>query len=325
MNSCDKDDYIKGYVQTNEIDITSVTDNTALCSGIIIVDFVGDNVKYVIVQTGIVFSRDSLYVKEISNNLNFSRDSACVSSQMSEGVFNCWLDNLQPSTDYYIRAYAVINRDYQNSIKTSYRVYGDIRTFTTKAYNNNFSAPKNLTANQTGYSIILDWNASVDVSSIWHYDIERSNNEFGIYAKYGTSNFLTTTFTDTKPLNGMNYYRVKFVSSYSRESDYAYVSFNYISPDDNDDKPTLPAPSGVSVVLVGDRIKVTWNKVQNASDYIIYRSNNANGGYEDPVGRVGNVDNWTDYNPKNGNNCYKIKAFNLYESDFSDADCKSFP
>ncbi|MDR2949946.1 MAG: hypothetical protein LBV71_12155 [Prevotella sp.] len=325
-NSCFEDDYIKGYVQTNDIDINFVTDNAALCSGVVTVDFAGIDAMYTIIQMGIVFSKDSIYIRDISSNQIFSKDSTCISSQVNEGVFNCWLENLQPNTNYYIRAYAIFNCDYSNDSGISYRLYGDIQTFATKAYSNNFPAPNNLTANQTDFSIILDWNASVDVNSIWHYEIERSDSEIGVYEKYGTStNFLTTTFTDMNPLNGMNYYRVKFIGSYSRESDYAYVSCNYILYNDDGDKPTLLAPSRVYATIIGTGIKVTWDKVSNASDYKIYRSNNENGDYENLIGRVGDVDNWTDYNPQNGNNCYKVKAFNLYESNFSDASCGFFP
>lgn len=323
FHACSKDDHIVGYVQTIDIDTNFVTDNTAVCSGIIILDVVGVDTKCAIIQTGILFSRDCAYVNDILKDINFTGDSACITSQAGEAVFNCRLEGLQAGTNYYVRAYAIIDCSYSRNIKTSYRVYGDVKTFTTKV--NNFPAPKNLTANQVGHSIILDWNVAVDANLIWNYDIEKSSSEFGAYEKYGTSRSFSTTFTDTSPFEGMNFYRVKFLGAYSRESNYAYTSCYYISQNDNDDKLILPAPSGGSAFLTGDGIKVTWNKVQDASDYVIYRGNSENEDYSEPVGRVGNIDNWIDYNPLYGNNCYKVKAFNLYESDFSNCDCIFFP
>ena len=90
------------------------------------------------------------------------------------------------------------------------------------------------------------------------------------------------------------------------------------TPDDPNPTPgggsvTKPdAPTGVSAEQQGStavpRIYISWNSVSGATSYNVYRSTSANGSYS----KIGESDYayYYDTKPKNGDNYYKVKAYN---------------
>ena len=211
------DNVVEGCVITNPIDTTQIYDTEVVCGGKVIVN-AGSDVQAEIVETGFLYSK---------NELTFT-DS--ISSTYAGEIFSCHLIYLSRNTPYYVRAYAVITCKYIKEGSYKNIIYGNIEKFTTRISNNSSIEdyqPQNLTAKQVGSYIVLNWNAPLKIDLIWNYVIEKSSSESGIYEKYGTSNFLTPAFKDEEPLEGMNYYRVKAVGSYSLESDYIYASCNF--------------------------------------------------------------------------------------------------
>lgn len=72
------------------------------------------------------------------------------------------------------------------------------------------------------------------------------------------------------------------------------------------------APTGVTASNWGNayipEIHISWNSVQGATSYKVYRSTSANGSYS--LLDETTYTSLTDWSPRNGKNYYKVKAFN---------------
>jgi len=320
--ACDKDSYFFGKVETEDIDTDYITSNTALCKGILKVELSANYANYEIIETGILYSIDSIFIQNVTQTEYNSNDSIFASSHVGEGSFSCVIKNLKSSTKYFVRAYASIKCNQE----TTYRIYGNIKSFSTimsqDEINSILLTPTNLTAQQYNDYIVLNWNAGINNTNqnvVWYY-IEKSNSLNGIYSE--VANAYYNTYTDKNPTEGTNYYRIYATAGYPKlKSNYVYKQCDF---DSSGTTPSIDTPVITSVIKANNQIKITWNKVDNATDYYIYRSTNSVNFSAEPIGRVGDVDYYIDNVPNNGTNCYKIKAYNIYESDFSNIECCDF-
>lgn len=182
--------------------------------------------------------------------------------------------------------------------------------------------PTGLNASAQSESVALSWNS---VSGASGYYVYRSSSSSGYYDKIGTA--YNTYYTDNSPLEGNNYYKIKAYNSSteSNYSDYAYCKFY------KEEEVTKPsAPTGVTAESAGppsaQYVCITWNEVENATSYKVYRATSANG-YYSQIGYETTKALSYDYDPELGTNYYKVKAINSAgESEYSSyASCSCDP
>lgn len=173
------------------------------------------------------------------------------------------------------------------------------------------SAPTGVSADVSGSQVRVSWNS---VSNASYYRVYRASSSSGSYSML--ENAYGTYYYDSNP-NTYNYYKVTAVSNSgdeSEKSDYAYCYYSNGGGGGGGGGTTVPeAPTGINAVNVGNAmlpdIKISWNSVSNATSYKVYRSTSANGSYS----QIGSETTSTflyDSNPRQGNNYYKVKAFN---------------
>jgi fibronectin type 3 domain-containing protein len=160
-------------------------------------------------------------------------------------------------------------------------------------------APKNISGelvlNGDSLAIRMKWDA---VKYAEYYKIYRSNNYRNGYELMEDS-VTNISWMDASPLAGSNYYKICAVSRSitSSESNYCEV------------KCALDVPKNVKATLgdVNLVVNVTWDKVNVAQWYMVYRSNSSNSGYKLLVDSVAST-TWRDDAPMKGNNYYKVSA-----------------
>lgn len=167
------------------------------------------------------------------------------------------------------------------------------------------SAPTGLSASVSGSSISISWNY---VSDAYSYKVYRASSSYGSYSLLTSTS--STYCTDNSPLNGSNYYKVKAVDysgNTSEYSNYCYCEYTSSTPPT---PTTLSAPTNVTATNTGStmipNISISWNAVDGAAKYNVYRASSASGSYS----KLGSTD-WTAYsdsNPLNGTNYYKVTA-----------------
>ena len=173
----------------------------------------------------------------------------------------------------------------------------------------NLSAPQNVSAQNTGTSsspqVRVSWSS---VSGATGYRLYRSSSAYGSYTQLNSSS--STYIIDNSPMKGSNYYKVKAYNS-KGESDYSpYAVFENGGNAPTPQKPS--APTGVTAENYGSitlpNVYISWNSVEGATQYIVYRSTTANGSYTQIATATSTFS--YDGNPKQGNNYYKVKAKN---------------
>ena len=187
---------------------------------------------------------------------------------------------------------------------------------------NNLTSPSNVNAYVDGNRVKVTWSS---VSGANGYKIYRASSSNGYFEKIGDSN--STSYYDNYPMDGTNYYRIKAYNS-SSESEYSsYAYCSYAKPEEVK-KPS--APTGVTAESAGppsaQYVCITWNEVENATSYKVYRATSANG-YYSQIGYETTKALSYDYDPELGTNYYKVKAINSAgESEYSSyASCSCDP
>ena len=162
-------------------------------------------------------------------------------------------------------------------------------------------APKNISGelmlNGDSLVIRMKWDA---VKYAEHYMIYRSNNYRNGY-KLMADSIVDNSWIDVAPLAGSNYYKICAVSRSITSSESNYCEVKY----------ALGVPQNINAVQdsVKMAIHVTWDKVDCAQRYKIYRSNgnSSNSKYELIADSVVST-SWRDDAPMKGNNYYKVSA-----------------
>ena len=158
-------------------------------------------------------------------------------------------------------------------------------------------APKNVKAVLDDNRLVtnVSWDA---VEYAQSYEVYRSSTSNGTYTLLADG-VTTNSWTDENPLQGTNYYKVCAVGygQMSSRSSYASVSVS------------LATPTNVKAVLDDNRLvtNVSWDAVKYAQSYEVYRSSTSNGTYTLLADGV-TTNSWTDENPLQGTNYYKVCA-----------------
>lgn len=82
--------------------------------------------------------------------------------------------------------------------------------------------PTGLSASQSGYGVAISWNSSTSATS---YKVYRSSSASGTYTVIGSPS--GTSYADSNPIIGDNYYKVSAVNSYGESPQSSYVSCNF--------------------------------------------------------------------------------------------------
>lgn len=168
-------------------------------------------------------------------------------------------------------------------------------------------APTNVKAEvdvkDDNFVVNVSWDA---VKYAQSYDVYRSSSSNGTY-ELVAENISSTIWTDISALYGNSYYyivRAKNRNVVSTQSPYASVTVN------------IAAPTHVKAVIDENDlvVNVSWDAVKYAESYNVYRSSSSSGTYSLIAERVTST-SWTDNNPLNGNNYYKVNT--LYKDKIS--------
>ena len=162
------------------------------------------------------------------------------------------------------------------------------------------SAPDNVKAElalrDDEFCINVCWNA---VRNAEHYEIYRGGSSTGTFVKVA-EDVTGTSWTDKSPLSGDNYYKVLAVG-HGLTSDESCVSeaVNY----------TLDAPENVVASLDEElfTVNITWDAVDFAESYNVYRSSSSDGEFSLVLMAVTGT-SWSDPTPLSGTNYYKVQA-----------------
>lgn len=186
------------------------------------------------------------------------------------------------------------------------------------------SAPRGLSASADGMTAYLSW-----------YSVSNANY-YTVYCSYGGSSYtsLGSTYKTSVSVNanksGTFSFKVSASNAYG-EGPLSSAASCYCSenggggggdnPGGGNEGTAPSAPTGLTAEKDGPTtypsVILRWDAVSDATSYIIYRSTSAYGTYSQ-IGTA-NYSAYSDDNPKDGTNYYKVKAKNAYgTSDYSD-------
>ncbi|MBR6375723.1 MAG: hypothetical protein IKR91_05785, partial [Alloprevotella sp.] len=153
--------------------------------------------------------------------------------------------------------------------------------------------PSNFKAAFSEDGVNLTWDA---VKYAQNYEIWRCGSAYGSFEKIA-ENIVLNSWTDESPLEGKNYYRL-YAICYGSTSPYASAQVTF----------ELQAPSNFKAAFSEDGVNLTWDAVEYAKNYEIWRS--GSGAYGSFVKIAENVvsNSWTDESPLEGENYYRLYA-----------------
>ena len=202
---------------------------------------------------------------------------------LADGVTtNSWIDESPLGTNYY--KICAVGYE-QTSTLSSYA-----------SLSVDLAAPTNVKAELDDKDLFvnLSWDA---VKFAQSYKVYRNSTSYGTYSLL-VDGITDNSWIDESPLQGTNYYYVCAVGyGLITISSYASVSVS------------LATPTNVKAVLDDNRLvtNVSWDAVKYAQSYEVYRSSTSNGTYTLLADGV-TTNSWTDENPLQGTNYYKICA-----------------
>ena len=176
------------------------------------------------------------------------------------------------------------------------------QSYVSNETNYSLATPKNVKAelwtSGNGLAIKVSWDA-VDFAQT--YSVYRCKTSGGTYSKIA-ENITSANWIDSSPLSGNNYYKV-YASGYGITSAASSAS-NVVNV-------TLAAPKNVKAELWtsgnGLAIKVSWDAVDFAQTYSVYRCNTSNGTYSKIAENITSV-SWIDSSPLSGISYYRVRA-----------------
>jgi len=164
--------------------------------------------------------------------------------------------------------------------------------------------PTSVSAQQTGSLIIMSWKKVSDATS---YRIYRSatGTSYIPISTINKSGYSHEGYMDKNASEGWNYYKVTVFMG-NIESEASYVSCNFI-PQLN--PPGIPTNVTANLRDNKSSVYVRWNLVDGATGYKVFRSASPTGGYYWSA-NIGKNNYYYDSKPLDGENFYKITAYN---------------
>jgi fibronectin type 3 domain-containing protein/putative cell wall-binding protein len=166
------------------------------------------------------------------------------------------------------------------------------------------AAPVATGAKIDGKNVVVSWSS---VDNAQKYEVYRSESETGTYEKITTTE--ANTYTDTTATVGKSYYyKVKAITE-------AYTDVNSDFSNVVVSKAALAAPVATEAKVDGRNIVISWNGVENAQKYEVYRSDSETGTYN----KIGTTEKNTYTDTPAGGQAYyyKVKAIDETSTDLN--------
>ncbi len=167
-----------------------------------------------------------------------------------------------------------------------------------REYEYGILAPTNVHAefDNFDFSVKVTWDA---VSHAENYMVYRSDNISSGFVQM-VNGVVSTSWTDSNPLLGSNYYVVYAVRDGQRsEASLPSNTVNY----------PLAAPTNVKAEVIENRIRLSWSEVRNAESYDVLRQRQEDDvDFWEYVGKSVNTTTWTDKYPYIGQAFYRVQA-----------------
>ena len=157
------------------------------------------------------------------------------------------------------------------------------------------SPPTGLTATPGDGSVDLSWNAAPGAD---YYQLSRSTMPGGPYTVVAQLNQGTTTFTDIRNSNGNyylpngTYYYVVTAGDNGGMSGYSSEASATLS---------ISAPTGLAAMPGDGFVSLTWNGMNNADSFTLYRATTSGGPYTAIAAFTSGTSTFTDIRNSNGN------------------------
>jgi fibronectin type 3 domain-containing protein len=190
-------------------------------------------------------------------------------------------EGLELTTTYYYKVAA--ESECETSAQSNYAVA------TTGCMAKPAQAPANIRAEAlSSTDIKISWDAVSDAGVASKYNVYTSESQNGYYRKIANTpgNFTSATISGHEP--STTYFFKISAENDCGESDlstsYAYVTTGGC------DLPIPPSPTGISATTASARrVSITWNEVNGASEYIVFRGTARYGSYSGIGGRITNT------------------------------------
>jgi len=188
---------------------------------------------------------------------------------------------LELTTMYYYKVAA--ESECETSAQSNYAVA------TTGCMAKPAQAPTNIRAEAlSSTDIKISWDAVSDAGVASNYIVYRSESQNGYYSKTSTTPGIFTSMTITGFEPATTYFFKVSAENDCGESDMS-TSFAYATTGDCD-LPIPPSPTGISAVTASARrVTITWNAVDGASEYIVFRGLERYGSYSGIGNRITNT------------------------------------
>ena len=210
---------------------------------------------------------------------------------VADNITSCsWKDISPEGNANYYKVYAVCN-GFTGSASSYAYVYCSL------------DAPQNvkgeLTTSNSKLAVNVKWDP---VKYAEYYQVYRSSSNYSSSYYYSliADNVTSTSYVDLSPLSGSNYYRIRAVGHGMTSSD---------SNTSGQISNQMSVPTNVVASLDNTNyvVNVSWDLVNFASYYKVYRSSSSYGSFEMVADNV-TANSWKDTTPLSGNNYYKIYA-----------------
>ena len=278
---------------------TNITSNSATCGGNVISDG-GSSIT----ERGICIS--------LSPNPDIN-NSTVLTNGSETGPFTINVINMTGNSTYYVKAYAK---------NTGGKVgYGGEEHFTTDAfptfqYGGETYQVAPDPGNKMTWSNANSYCNNLTINGFSGWRLPNADELMGMHAVSSSIGGFSTGhyWSSTTCEDGHSTVGITYGSTGCYSDDYTH-RVRPIRLENGGGGGSAPsAPTGVSATVSGSRIRVSWNSVSNANEYIVYWSNNGSS-YID-IGTTSNLYFFDD--TPSEDNYYKVKARNNYgESAFS--------
>ncbi len=274
--------YASGNLSVITTTATSITSTNAVLNG-----SVKNNSGRAVSAAGFCFGTDKNSLKKYPVVSNKSEKEFTLSMDAAEKY-----GSLKPNTTYYYRAYVTVNGNFFTGPMYAVVTVSD--------------KPQQLVLSESSVSVGVGQTAEI----MWA-QLPVGSTDKGV--TWTSSDPDIAVINENGIITGKGFGRVTLTATTNYGNAFAYLDVNVL----------IGKPLNVGVTnLSRDKIRISWDKVENASGYVIYRCETADGRYKEHAKLGGDKTEFTDTDVKEGHRYYyKLKTLaheEKYDSDITD-------